>query len=242
MTAEPVRIEITLPAPVEAVWEAFRDPEVTRRWFGWDYDGLDDEIRCIFVDETVASEADHTLHIGGHLFALEDRGQQTVVRVTRAAPVDARVDTDWAAFYDDIEEGWISFLQQLRFVLARHPDETRRTVYRNGETLGEPPSAAVDLLGLRAVADAASGERYTATTTVGDVLTGEVWFRSDRQLGLTVDDWGDGLLLVARSPSVRPPYGAASVFLCTYGLDDAVLADLESRWSAWWDDHFKSGG
>jgi hypothetical protein len=83
--------------------------------------------------------------------------------------------------------------------------------------------------------------RYTVTTPVGDVLSGEVWFRSARQLGVTVDEWGDGLLLVAQSPSVRPPDGAASMFLCTYGLDPAEVAELESRWSAWWDGHFESG-
>ena len=238
MTTEPVRIEITLPAPIDVVWQAFRDPAVIRRWFGWDYDGLEDEIRSVFVDETVASEPDRTLHIGGHLLALADQGAQTVVRVTRAAPVDASADTDWDAFYDDIEEGWISFLQQLRFVLARHPEEARRTIYRNGETLGSPPAPAAELLGLDGLGDHG---RYTVGTAVGDVLTGDVWFRSERQLGLTVDDWGDGLLLVTQSPSVRPPNGAAAMFLCTYGLDPAVFTDLESRWSAWWDDHFKSG-
>ena len=70
------------------------------------------------------------------------------------------------------------------------------------------------------------------------MLSGEVLFRSDLQLGLTVDEWGDGLLLIAQSPSVP---GAASMLLCTYGVDVAFMADLESRWSAWWDDHFRSG-
>ncbi len=238
MSPEPVVIEITLPAPVREVWQAFRDPALIRRWFGWDYDGLEDEIRMIFVDGTVASEADRTLHIGGHLFVLDDQGPQTVVRVTRAAPVDPNDGMDWDAFHDDVDEGWLSFLQQLRFVLARHPDEVRTTIYRNGETLGSPPLPAAELLGLDGVGDAG---RYTVITAVGDVLSGEVWFRSERQLGLTVDEWGDGLLLVAQSPSLRPPHGAASVFLCTYGLEPAALADLESRWSAWWGGHFKSG-
>ena len=238
MTSEPVVIEITLPAPVETVWGAFRDPAVIRRWFGWDYDGLEDEIRMIFVDGTVASEADRTLHIGGHLFTLDGQGPQTVVRVTRAAPVDPSDGMDWDAYYDDVDEGWISFLQQLRFVLARHPDATRRTVYRNGEALATEPRAATDLLGLDPVG---SSGPYSATTTVGDVLTGEVWFRTERQLGLTVDGWGDGLLLITQSPSVNPPYGAAAMFLCTYGLDEDAVAELEERWGRWWDGHYKSG-
>ena len=94
---------------------------------------------------------------------------------------------------------------------------------------------ALELLGLGGVGDRG---RYPVTTAVGDVLAGDVWFRSLRQLGLTVDHWGDGLLLVTQSPSVP---GAASMFLCTSGLDQAVFTDLESRWTAWWDGHFKSG-
>ena len=38
-------MEITLPAPMDTVWTAFRDPAAIRRWFGWDYDGLDDAKR-----------------------------------------------------------------------------------------------------------------------------------------------------------------------------------------------------
>jgi hypothetical protein len=237
VTTEPVVIEITLPAPVEAVWEAFREPAVIRRWFGWDYEGLEDEIKMIFVDGTVASEAERTLHIGGHLFALGAQGSQTTVRVTRSAPVDPDDGMDWDAYYDDVDEGWISFLQQLRFVLARHPGDTRRTVYLNGEALGTEPTAAAELLGLGHVG---SSGPYSATTAVGDVLTGEVWFRSERQLGLTVDDWGDGLLLLTQSPSVRPPHGAAAVFLCTYGLDPGAATELEERWSRWWAAHYKT--
>ena len=75
-----------MPAPVDTVWTAFRDPAVIRRWFGWDYDGLDDEIRAVFFDETVASEADRTLRIGGHLFALNDHGPQTWAPTGNEAP------------------------------------------------------------------------------------------------------------------------------------------------------------
>ena len=45
MTAEPVRIEVTLPRPIAEVWPAFRDPALIRRWHGWDDDDLDAEIQ-----------------------------------------------------------------------------------------------------------------------------------------------------------------------------------------------------
>ena len=119
---EPV-ITITLPAPVETVWDAFRDFEQVRQWHGWETEGdegsLDDEIRLIYGEGVVASEADRTLHIGGHLFSLVPDGAQTIVRVTRVTPTAAAAEAmDWDAWYDDVDEGWLSFLQQLRFALA----------------------------------------------------------------------------------------------------------------------------
>src|SRR3954453_10025191 len=108
-----------LPRPVEAVWLAFRDPEIIRRWHGWDFDGLDEEIKALYVEGVVVDQENHTLHIGGHLFEFFPQDGQTRLRVSRKAPVDNE-DTgiDWLLQYADIEEGWISFLQQLRFVLA----------------------------------------------------------------------------------------------------------------------------
>ena len=56
---EPV-ITITLPAPVETVWDAFRDFEQVREWHGWETEGgegsLDDEIRLIYGEGVIASE------------------------------------------------------------------------------------------------------------------------------------------------------------------------------------------
>ena len=46
-----VLIEVVVAAPIEIVREALRDPAEIRRWFGWDYAGLDEEIALIFVRE-----------------------------------------------------------------------------------------------------------------------------------------------------------------------------------------------
>jgi len=58
--------------------------------------------------------------------ALEDRDGQTVVRLLRAAPEGS---DSWDGVYDDINEGWLTFVQQLRFMLERHPGEERETVH-----------------------------------------------------------------------------------------------------------------
>lgn len=71
---------------------------------------------------------------------------------------------------------------------------------------------------------------YAARVAPGDTLAGTVWFRAEHQLGLTVDAWGDGLLVVAG----QAPPGDAMAVLTTHGLDEAARADLAERWTTWW--------
>ena len=218
-----LRIEVTLPAPVDDVWPAFRDPDLIRQWHGWEDESLDDEIRMIFADGTTVEEDGRALHVGGHRFTFEPAGAQTIVRVVRAAPIDPG-ELDWDAFYDEVDEGWLSFVQQLRFALAHQWGETRHTVHLDGTALA--PSRAADALGLPT--SPADGARYTADVA-GETITGTVWFRSTRQVGLTVDAWGPGLLIVAEAPNGSGL--AASATLSTYGPIDG---DRAARWTSAW--------
>ena len=47
---KPFRVEVTVDAPRDEVWRALTEPERIKHWFGWEYDGLDDEVQLIFVD------------------------------------------------------------------------------------------------------------------------------------------------------------------------------------------------
>ena len=124
---DPVIVEVTIAAPAADVWRALRDPDQIRRWHGWDYEGIEDEIRQIYFDESRASENDRTLETGAGRFELEPLTDTTTrVRLTRAAPAG---EDDWHGIYDEINEGWLSFTQQLRFYLERHRDEERRTLH-----------------------------------------------------------------------------------------------------------------
>lgn len=77
---------------------------------------------------------------------------------------------------------------------------------------------------------------------LGEDVTGEMWYRSEHQLGITVDAWGNGLLIVSSvDPAPSRPKGAAMAILSTYHLDDTHLADLDSRWRPWWTERFPGG-
>jgi hypothetical protein len=130
---KPYRIEVTVDAPRDVVWRALTEPEQIRHWFGWEYDGLDEEIEWIFVKEArrhppdrIEFDCDVTLH---------DLGDgRTLIRAVKPGDLDA---AEWQDVYGDIEEGWITFFNQLRHRLARHPDSTRRMIVRKAPSF--PP-------------------------------------------------------------------------------------------------------
>ncbi len=233
-TEDHVLVEVTVPAPADIVWAALRDPQQIKQWFGWDADTLKDEIDFIFITHAEADEAARTVTFVGvnDRYEVEARGDASVVRVVRSAPAG----TDWSDVFDGMIEGWISFTWQLAFALARHGLKPRRTIFFSG-----PPRAdrlGRSLLGLDAAP--AAGEPWAGP--IGpDASTGEVWFTARHQLGVTVDAWGDGLLVVVdQPPNDDKPRGSTMLTLTTYGLSDAALADLQTRWQAWWDERFET--
>ena len=234
-----VLIEVVVAAPIETVWKALRDPAEIRRWFGWDYAGLDEEIALIFGSGATALEDERVIRFDGmsDRFELAPRGDATVVRVIRAAPADG---ASWQGIYDDVVEGWITFVQQLRFALGRHRGENRRTLYVSGRATQEGAPLPVQAIGLNGVRTAPEGKPYAATIDTGDELTGDLWFRSQYQVGLTVEPYGNGLLVVSDRPTTsKSPHGGGSVIITTYGFDDASFDRLRQRWTEWWRAHYE---
>ncbi len=238
-TVDHVLVEMTIAAPVDAVWDALKDPAKIYNWHGWDDPTLKDEIAFIYGQYGNYDDAAKVLSFGeyegvAYRFETEARGDETVLRVVGAAAADKA----WTSVYEDVVEGWISFAQQLRFGLERHDIGPRRALYLGGSATpgGTAPTEALGLSGLRDLAD---GAPFSVDLPTGEHVEGQVWHRSPWQLGLTVPQWGDGLLIVTdKSATEQAPDGRGMVVLTVYGFSDAEFAALESRWRTWWDEHF----
>lgn len=232
-------IEVTVAAPVDEVWAHLRDPELVARWFGWSYDGLADEIELIFRQGATATEPaagtddPHVLNWDagpehGDRIELHADGPGTRVRVTRPAPLGAQ---GWDGIFDDIAEGWISFVEQLRFALDLHRGADRRTVFVASPLGDGAPDGAAAALGVRGeVGDAVGGPLGPEGG-----WTGAIAFRHAHQVGVRIDQLGPGLLVVVDKPAEDdPPHGSAMATITTYGLEGADHAELDARWQAWW--------
>lgn len=231
---EQIIVDITIAAPITSVWTALREPAQIGSWFGWEAPALAEEIAFIF-GSVVADEAQGRLDFGdwegvSHVVVLSAAGERTGLRVVRSSssPID------WAGHYDDITEGWITFFQQLRLALERHQGQQRRTLYLSGPSRPDSGAPRAEL-GLGEITGLAPDAAYAAVLGPGDSVRGQVWHQSSFQTGLTVEQWGDGLLVVS-DMGIAPnrPQGGGSVLLTTYGLSDADFAALEQRWTAWW--------
>jgi hypothetical protein len=110
-----------------------------RQWFGWNYDGLDAEIRQIFVDEATLLAPERMGWADGSYLEVQGDDDTSVVRAVREGDPSADPDA-----YDAIEEGWRAFLVQLTFLLEQRPPGRRRTLYLTGETTGRQVLALAD--------------------------------------------------------------------------------------------------
>lgn len=216
--------EVEIAADKAIVWRALREPGQLRNWFGWDAPTLDEEIRMIFLDAE-ADEAAGIVQFGewqgvSDRFELSAHGSGTLVRVVRRGPVP---EGGWDAAYDEVIEGWTTFIAQLRFYLERHRGDSRRTLYFSSKA----GPGVIEATGLIGVGEA--GSHFARELSPGDAVSGEVWHWSRHQLAVTVEEWSGGLIVVGDRP-----HGGGSALLTTYGLSDAEFAALETRWRTWW--------
>jgi hypothetical protein len=198
---KPYHVELSLPAGRGAVWEAVTQLPVLRQWFGWDYDALDAEIDQIFVSEARLLAPERMGWADGSYLEVTGDDEACTVRAIREGPPPADPDR-----YDGIEEGWKSFLTQLRFLIERKPQGRRRTLYLTGETTGRQALELAD----------------------GD------WDRFGNRVAWTVNADGDLVVVAGRLPLDHPGAARTEVTVSTYGLDDAAFAERREAWTKRW--------
>jgi hypothetical protein len=226
-------LSVVINADAPQVWTMLREPSKVAQWHGWVADDLAREIDEIYFGDNVAEAPDHTSLTtdGGDIFDLKPVPTGTLVSVTRAA-MDH--NSEWAAWDEDITQGWLTFLQQLRFALERHPHGTRHTVFLH---LTDGQGSAIEKLGLADLP--APGESYQLTLGTGEEISGKVWYRTSHQVGLTVHSYaehGEGLLVVADHPAikdVRAEGDGSFVIASTYDLGASQLETIRATWDGW---------
>jgi hypothetical protein len=228
-------LEVAIAAPLATVWHALRDARIIRNWFGWDYDGLEGEIDFIFRDHVKVDDVAHRLTgdawegVSDSIVLSENDGGTTVT-ILRDSPIPEN--------YDEVVEGWIGFIQQLRFLLERKPGLERRTIRLSGMAT-ERHRLPSNALGIDGLHDAADGSHYVAELPGHERITGEVWHRGKHQIGLVVSEWGDALMVVVNQPkSESAPHGGGAITISTFGLADEVFSALEAKWRAWWEERY----
>jgi uncharacterized protein YndB with AHSA1/START domain len=205
---KPFVVEVSIDAPPDAVWRAVSDPAEIRRWFGWDYPALDEEIRYIFIDHATQVPP-QSIDLGGQTLELVPDGSRTVVRLVCAGGV---ADAKWDDIYDAMEEGWRTFFHQLKYYLERRAGQDRRTLYLTGTV----PAPAV----VAALEAAAPGEPWQAS-------------RHQRAVAPSAEAI-DLVSVLSPQPLTSEEPAKVSVTITTYGLDDAAFDALRQEWTERW--------
>jgi len=207
----PFIVEQELAAGRGEVWRALTEPEELRRWFGWKYPGLDDEIRFIFLEHADHVPPDRIEMEDGQVIELADGPSGTVVRALRTGPP---LPGDEA--YDPMREGWRAFFVQLAHLLERAPGQDRRTLYLTGQG---SPRAAERL-------DAAGGTPV-ARGRFGRAVVVPAPDPSGPASGVLA-------VLDAREPLDAPGPARMTLTVSAHGAQEDAWRALAAHWEAWW--------
>lgn len=238
MTLDRRRIQtLDLAADSDTAWAYLRRPELIRRWYGHDHDGLDAEIDRVF-GTTVRTLADGLRRElewpDGTAVRLSPTGDSHRTTITVERPSHDGL-SHYDGVRDPVDEKWVADVHQLEFALAVHPGEDRRTWSAVGLDAGPRTDRLLDRVGLHGVRGLPVHGHLEAVRPDGVHVGGRLVYRTDLQFGLRLHGRSDALLVVLEHPSVaHEANGRVDVVLSTYGLDDDELATIAARWDAWW--------
>jgi uncharacterized protein YndB with AHSA1/START domain len=244
--------QIEIAAPAETVWKALTNAEELKRWFPLEAriePGMGGKIMLSWGPEWegtapieiwepnrrfrwIESGSGQPVTVE---WTIETRGGKTILRLTQSSFSSG---ADWEnEFYDSTNYGWLFMLTNLRHYLERHAGEPRavawprRKVELPRETVYEKLVGPGGIFTEGAAGNLVAGNLYSLRVATGETWSGRVEFVIPlRGFCVTVESLNDALAWLTIEGS--GPEHDAQLWFSTYGLPQARMGELESRWAA----------
>lgn len=241
--------EISIAAPVDAVWRALTDAEELTRWFPPEArvePGVGGRFLRRWQSGESITERIERWEPNVHLrttgldgvwngivtdYHLTTRGGDTVLRVVSSG---FGTDADWDALYDAFGGGWDFELYGLKHYLERHRGTPRCIVFVRAPRPASPLESWRRMIGpgrcLQLDTEVLrSGESFQGTFASGQRVSGTVvLYDPPRQLAVTVRELNDAYLRI--DTRCVGDEGIALVWLSTYGIPAAAIRETERAW------------
>jgi len=238
-----VELEVTVDAPVEAVWKALSEGDGLRQWFppearvepgvggkvwlswgpGMEGEGLiqtwEPNRRIAWVDRMapVPVVVD---------FTLEARGGTTVVRLVHSG---FGAGAEWDEMYDSTEAGWTYFLFHLGFYLVRHRGRLRRMITSRRSTtrpVADVWNALLGKAGFNAGSRKVGDRTQLRLGRVGPVNTLVQIVREPRNFAGVLESLNDGVIFIEMEPGA--PAWHCGIWISLYDVADGKAEAVQA--------------
>jgi uncharacterized protein YndB with AHSA1/START domain len=228
--------EITIDAPIEAVWKAITDGEELTRWFvekasvepgvggtiaiSWggaemSKKRIDEwepnrKLRVTLAPFSMgAAKYDGTTPMVDE-YTIERRDGKTVLRLVSSGIPDA---PEWDGFYNGTNSGWNSFFRTMRYYLEHHRGKPRTTITVTGKLAGSLDDAWARL--------------RAAVEPKGEIL----FEQPSSALEASIREFDDAYL--AHSASGAGSKSFVYTVLSLYGKSPAEVEAIRAAWQPW---------
>lgn len=242
--------EITVAAPLDAVWRALAEGDELARWFplearvepgvggsvwlswggGWEgssrIDLWEPGRRLRVTNERPGADGSPVLLAVDYWLEPAEGGTRVRVVHSGFGP-----GAEWDDELDAIRRGWKFELRSLRHYLERHAGTPRRVAWARLPTSLSVEEAWARVMGgrglfdARSVGDVAEGDAYHLTGPSGEAWDGRVLIhRPPTDFSGTVTHLNDALLRYVHE------VGTVSLWLATWGVPQSAVDELQRRW------------
>jgi uncharacterized protein YndB with AHSA1/START domain len=239
-----IEMEITIDAPVEAVWEALSTGEGLEQWFpptarvkpgeggsvflSWGA-GVEGEGRIVVWEPNrriawrEPFDADTPVRFLIDFELEAQRGGSTKLRLVHSGFGEG---ADWDEQYEATKAGWTYFLFNLAWYVVRHRGKLRRLISSRRSTTRPVAEVWKSLLARTGIDASKSGPGTSYTMRLDGVQNGQVeYVREPRNFAGTLTSLDDGLLFIELESGT--PSWHCGVWVSVYGVKEERAAALQ---------------